>query len=433
MNRPGRPLGLPSTTSLVVASMIGAGVYSTSGFALADLGSRYLVITAWGLAGLVALCGAISYGALAREIGESGGEYVFLTRRVHPLAGFLAGWVSLLAGFSGAIAFAALALESYTLPVLPWELPPGWLAAVVIAGCVLLHALHVRFGAGMQNSLVALKLFALVGLVLYGTWCIAFSEAIDLERGEARWSWLAFANTLTWISLSYSGFNAAVYVFDEVDKPDKTVPRSLVWGTLLVTVLYLAVNAMALWSGPVEQIAGKEDVVAVAAGLLGGRGFAAFARAVIIASLATSVSAMVMSGPRVYAKMAADRLFPVPLPSGDKSMTAAVLLQGGLAMALVFLATLRELLDYLGFMLSVSAAGAVATLFVIAHREGEHFKRPYGYPFTPAFFVGATLLFGTMTALRRPGSCATAAAATIASGCLLYAWLRWNEKMKDPA
>ena len=162
-----RAFGLPSATALVVANMIGAGVFTTSGFALQDLGSRGQVMAAWVLGGLIALCGALSYGALVRRMAESGGEYLFLSRFVHPLVGFLAGWVSLLAGFTGAIAFAASAFETYALPpaVRPDWLPEGMVGAGVILACGLLHARTVHHGLRTQNLVVILKLTLLVGFL----------------------------------------------------------------------------------------------------------------------------------------------------------------------------------------------------------------------------------------------------------------------------
>lgn len=431
MTAPHRPLGFFSATSLVVASMVGAGLYTTSGISLADLGSRWVVLAAWIVAGMVALSGATCYGRLARAISESGGEYVFLSRAVHPLAGFLAGWISLLAGFTGATAFAATALESYCRPVVPTSviLPNGTVAAGAILVCVLLHAFQVQVGSRAQNVVVAAKLVGLAAFVAYAAWRLAGSAPwTEAPPAESGWNWFALANTLTWISLSYSGFNAAVYVTEEVEKPSRNVPRSMFWATAAVAVIYVAVNAAVLWSGPIDALAGVEDVVARAAQLLGGTYFAAAARALVAVSLFTSVSAMIMSGPRVYAKMSADGLFPVPLPKSKRAMTAAVLLQGGLAMVVVFLTTLQNQLNYLSFLLSVSAAATVAlTLGQVRRRTGEN-PRALGFPLVAIFYVSATLLFATMTAYRKPWECAVASAATVASGCVLYAVLNYLKK-----
>ena len=242
-----RAFGLPSATALVVANMIGAGVFTTSGFALQDLGSRGQVMAAWVLGGLIALCGALSYGALVRRMAESGGEYLFLSRFVHPLVGFVAGWVSLLAGFTGAIAFAATAFETYAVPpaVRPHWLPEGMVGVGVILACGLLHARTVHHGLRAQNLVVILKLALLVGFLGYALAVLArvgWPGSALPDLGTA-FSLTAFASSMVWISLSYSGFNAAVYVAGEVREARTTVPRSLWLGTVVVTGFYLALNA----------------------------------------------------------------------------------------------------------------------------------------------------------------------------------------------
>jgi amino acid transporter len=209
---PQRTLGLASLVSLVVANMIGAGVFTTSGFALADLGSPNRVMAAWAVGGIIALCGAVSYGGLVRHVTESGGEYLFLSRLVHPVAGFIAGWVSLLAGFTGAIAFAALAFETYLLPVPPPWLPPGGLAVAVVVAGALLHGFRVGPGALAQNIVVAIKTLLIVLFLGAALWLAPAAAGRDTAPLAANFDLPAFAGSLVWISLSYSGFNAAVYV-----------------------------------------------------------------------------------------------------------------------------------------------------------------------------------------------------------------------------
>jgi amino acid transporter len=242
-------LGLGALVALVVGNMLGAGVFTTSGFALADLGSPVYVLLAWLVGGLLALCGALSYGALAITMPVSGGEYYFLSRAVHPLAGFVAGWISLWAGFTGAIAFAAITFEAYLLPGAWREAVPDKTAAtVVILVAALAHGLRVRRGVLFQNLAVALKLLficAFVVVVLTGShpgdW-----DGVRAWRASApvEFSITAFAMTLMWISFSYSGFNASVYLASEVAEPERDVPRAMVLATLMVTALYLLLNAI---------------------------------------------------------------------------------------------------------------------------------------------------------------------------------------------
>lgn len=427
-----RAFGLSSATALVVANMIGAGVFTTSGFALHDLGSRGQVMAAWLLGGLIALCGALSYGALVRRMAESGGEYLFLSRFVHPRVGFLAGWVSLLAGFTGAIAFAATAFETYALPAAarPGWLPEGGLAVGVILTCALLHGRIVRHGLLTQNLMVVLKLALLLVFLGYalarlgrGGW--PGSALPDLGT---TFSLTAFASTMVWISLSYSGFNAAVYVAGEVREARTTVPRSLWLGTVVVAGFYLALNAVFVYAPAPDAVTGRPDVAAVAADALGGHWPAALVRAAIGLALLSSISSMIIAGPRVYARMARDGVFPALFRgSGEqgehRAPTASIVLQALLATLVVLVSTLSQLLSYLGFTLSLSAAGAVACVFLVRRREGAQAVPCVGYPVVPALFILATLVFAGLAAMRRPWEL-VAALATIASGTVAYSLFR---------
>ena len=165
---PKRRLGVTSAGALVVANMIGVGVFTTSGFALADLHRPEPVLLAWGVGGILAMCGAVSYGALARQIPESGGEYTLLSRTVHPLAGFLAGCVSLLAGFTAPIAAAAHGLQAYLGPSFGLSVRPEWIGTTAILAAGLMHGLRLRHGVVLQNVAVLLKLVGIAGFVALG-------------------------------------------------------------------------------------------------------------------------------------------------------------------------------------------------------------------------------------------------------------------------
>jgi len=432
-------LGTPSLALLVVASMIGAGVFTTSGFALADLGTPMRVIAAWIVGGFVALCGAMGYAALARRMTESGGEYLFLSRAIHPAAGFVAGWVSLIAGFTSAIAFAATAFESYAIPegTRPGWLPPGGMAVALITLCALLHGVRLKPGVVAQNVKVALKLALLAGFLIFALTQLGDG---DVWRGgpvleedataPAPFDPLAFATTLMWISLSYSGFNAAIYVAGEARDAARAVPRAMIIATLAVTALYVAINAVFVLAPAPQEVAGREDVATVAAAALGGEALAESLRWLIALALFTSVSSMIMTGPRVYAKMAEDGVFPRFFRIGADVPAAAVWLQVLLAGVVVLIAGLPELLSYLGFTLSLSAAATVASVFVLKRREGRRNDHhgdgaarsmwAPGYPVVPAMYIGFTLLFASLAATRRPWE-AGAAVITIGSGLVVYA------------
>ena len=296
-----RSLGLTSATALVVANMIGAGVFSTSGFLLADLGSPWYVLAAWAVGGLQASLGAICYGALARRIPESGGEYLFLSRTLHPAAGYVAGWLSLLVGFSAPLAAAAFAFGAYARPWLG-GIPPALAGSILILAFAAVHAVEVRRGAQVQNAAVLLKVTLIVAFVAFAACKIGLPAAPP----DPPFPVAAFGVSLIWISFSYSGWNAAVYVAGEVRNPGKTIPRALILGTALVTLLYLGLNAVFVFSAPIAELAGKLEIGRIAARAVGGAFLEEAVAGLIALALISSVSSLVMAGPRVYAQMATD-------------------------------------------------------------------------------------------------------------------------------
>ncbi len=412
-----RRVGLVSAAALVVGNMIGAGVFTTSGFALADLGRPEWVLLAWLVGGLLAMCGALSYGALARRIPESGGEYTFLSQTIHPLAGFVAGWISLLAGFTAPIAAAALGLQAYLVGSDAGGMRPEWVGTSAILLVGLMHGVRLREGVVVQNLAVGLKLLAIAILVVFGA---ARLPAQDLGASEAASFELgAFAVTLVWISFAYSGWNATVYVAGEVRDPERNLHRSLVLATSLVTLVYVALNAVFVFGAPVSALAGKAEVGAIAAQALGGTGLRRSVSALVALALFTSISAMVMAGPRVYARMAEDGLFPRVFKPGGEVPGKAVALQVGLAVLVVWYSDLAKLLGYIGFTLGLSAAATVCGLIALRIREGRERVPIPGYPWIPGLFVVVTLATAGFMVARQPGE-AVAGLLTVAVGAVLY-------------
>jgi APA family basic amino acid/polyamine antiporter len=420
LNTNGKHFGLATLTFLVVANMIGAGVFITSGFALHDLGTPGRVVLAWIVGGLIAIAGALSYGQLARAMPESGGEYLFLSRAAHPLLGFVAGWVSLIAGFTGAIALAATALESYLIAEnsRPTWLPPDAvaIAAVMLGG--LCHGIQARAGALWQNVAVVLKLSLLILFLLVATFQLP-SREISSAAGPTADAWSqiqAFAISLVWISLSYAGFNAAVYIAGEAADAERTVPRALLLGTSITAILYIGLNAVFVYGPEPTAIAGKEDVAVIAANAIGGSRLASFVLAIISIALMTSVMSMMMAGPRVYAKMADDGLLPAWLRSGISAPRTAILLQVVLAAVIISVSTLNSLLSYLGLTLSVCGALSVGCLFLPSVRS-----RPLLHvgSLPPLIYIVSTLAAGSFMAAGKPQEF-LATIATFAVGAAAY-------------
>lgn len=416
-----RQLGLSSAVALVVASMIGTGVFTTSGFLLADLKSPWLVLGAWVAGGALAALGALCYGALGRRIPESGGEYIFLTQTLHPAAGFLAGWVSLLVGFSAPLAAAAMGFGEY---LRPWfgGMPPRVSGTLLILTFGALHAANVRSGARAQDWTVLIKVLLIIAFVGYG-----FTHLPSFVNDHSPPVAVStFAVSLVWVSFSYSGWNAAVYVGGEIREPGRNLPRALLLGTGIVTVLYLGLNAVFVFAAPIENLAGKLDIGRVAAEAIGGPALGRAVSWLVALALVTSVSSLTMAGPRVYARMAAAGHLPRWLAAPSGPPRAAILFQIVIALALLWSAAYEQLLTFIGFTLGLSAAATVFGLIVLRRREGAGLAVP-GWPWVPWLFVLSTLAITGFTIFRRPWESAAGL------GTLFVGWIAWRSSVRSRA
>jgi APA family basic amino acid/polyamine antiporter len=413
--QPVRPLGLVSATSLVIANMLGTGVFTTSGFLIADLGSPQWVILAWLAGGAIALLGALSYGSLACAIPESGGEYLFLRRTLHPAAGYVAGWVSMLAGFSAPIAMAAWGFGEYLGAWLP-GVPVKLSGSLLILGFAAVHAFDVARGAWVQNLAVAAKLALLAVFVAFAGHVLLAPQ----EVASAAFVPSAFATSLVWISFSYAGWNAAVYVASEVRDPERNLVRSVVLGTAIVTAVYVVINAIFVLGAPAAAIAGQVAVAQIAARHIGGAALENGVTAIVLLALATSVSAMVMAGPRVCARMADDGLLPALLRSRPGAPRAGIALQLALSLAFLWTNTFELLLGYIGFTLSLSTALTVAGLMRWKLQRPE--LEVIGWPVVPLAFL-VFVAWALVFSLGRLQGGALWGLATIAAGALAW-WLQ---------
>ena len=451
-SRPATTYGLPSLTLLVIASMVGAGVFTTSGFTLGAVGSPGRVMLCWIIGGVIAMCGAIGYGRLAQLLPQSGGEYLFLSRHVHPFAGFLAGWVSLTAGFSGAIAAAAVAFEKYAVPdnLRPDWLPDDGVAICLVLLCAVAHGLHASTGRHFQNAVVVVKLAALIAFLAVAAFKLpshAWQPSVEQPSPEFGMDLVtAIATSVVWISLSFAGFNAAIYVASESPKAKTIVPLALLLGTFLVTVLYLLLNAVFVTAAPLPDLVWKEDIAAVAAAAIGGSKLEVLVRFAVALGLLSSVSSMIMTGPRVYSQMADDGVFPQMFSARRSGIPKSIALQALVAVSLILLqrlftqyglltSTLLGLLIYLSTTLSLTSACCVATLFLPTVRRRDT-RRSAAKEFASALYVVATLSAILLLVLNheadgRPVGLwhIAGAAATLASGTI--AWCAFGKQAAD--
>lgn len=375
---PRKLFGLWSGVGLVIANMVGIGVFLSFGYMAQSLPPGPLLL-AWVIGAVLALSGAVAYAEVARLVPKSGGEYRYLSALVHPAVGYLAGWASLLVGFSAPIAADALGAGTFLGTVLPGT-PTKLVAVVVIVGLTAVHALGLHLSARAQNALVVVKICLVLGVVAVGIFAgtVAWPTWTP-PTSETGFPLKPMVNSLFFIAFAFSGWNAAVYASEEFDDPSHTVPRAMLIGCAAVAVLYLVVNYIfAANLTPAEgAIVFSPEPVTVGHALMNrlvGGGAAKVMSLIIVVAFLSAMSAMIMIGPRVYAAMAADGFLPKAFAgTAGKPPTLSVLLQGGIALVLVFTQTLKEVLSNVGAILVFFAALTVGGLF-LARRKGTDVK-----------------------------------------------------------
>jgi APA family basic amino acid/polyamine antiporter len=447
-----RSMGLALATSVVISNIIGVGIFTTSGLLARDLCDPLLLLGSWVLGGILALLGAFCYAELGTQFPRSGGEYVFLREAYGPLPSFLSGWASLFAGFSAPIAAAAVGFTEYLsfyFPSLRTQglsagqghfLPGQWMAALIIVFFSTLHYRKVKVGGTVHVGLTLIKvsiitIFIICGF-LFGNGSIGrFIPTI----GVGNWIHLtpALAFSLVFVMFSYSGWNAAGYIAGEIRDPGKNLPRSLTYGTLIVILLYLAINLLYIYAIPMSEMShgqGGSDAVIRVAELASQRLFglnaSQFLNVIFMGTILGSISAMIIAGPRIYYAMAHDGLFPKSLAkvhANFKTPGNAIVLQAVWSIMLVFTGKFEQLLAFSGVVMIFFSALTVAAVYVIRRRNGG--ARPtysvWGYPLTPLVFLiaGGWILIATFKA--RPWE-SLAGFGVVASGIPFFFW--WKRK-----
>jgi APA family basic amino acid/polyamine antiporter len=435
-----RRLGPLDSAAIVVSNVIGGGIFITPVFIASTAPDPLAMLGAWLVGGLLAFAGAMAYAELAAARPRAGGEYVYLSGAFGPLPAFLTGWTSFVAGFSGAIAVSALGLATYlgrfvpiaadTTPLLTIPLPfialtvtPRSLTALAVIA--LLSVIHIRgLGPGrlVQNSLAVIKTSALVVFILLG-FALGTGSTANFTGGETVTpaGWLL---ALVPVMFSYSGWNAAAYVAEEIRDPGRNLPLALAIGTGTVVAIYLSLNLLYLYAMPVSEIAALDrGIVDETAERLFGFVAADALAAFTVISIAASISAMVLAGPRVYFAMARDGIFiPAAAEVHHRYRTPAtsIVCQSLWSGILVLSGTLAQLVNYTGFAVVLFAGVAVLSLFVFRLRDKS--PRPFktwGYPVVPALFVAACAIMVVNEIWRSPGT-AGAGLLVIAAGIPVY-------------
>ena len=414
-----------TASAIAVADMVGIGVFTSLGFQVADITSAFSVIILWIIGGVVALCGALSYGELAGALPRSGGEYNFLSRIYHPSVGFMAGWLSMTVGFAAPIALAAIALGAYFNGVAPGIASPLWLGLGAVWLIALIHLAGVKHSSRFQNISTVLKVLLIIAFIIagfaYGTpQPISFApSAVDFGHITGA----PFAIGLVFVMYAYSGWNAQTYIMGEIHEPQSTVPRSLFIATFIVLLLYLGLNTLFLYTTPMEKMAGQVEVALVAGTHIFGQTGGRIVGALICAGLISTISAMTWIGPRVTKVMGEDiPLFAIFARENANGVPAAAIgLQLIIVTALILTQSFEHVLSYIQFSLTLSSFLTVLGVMVLRRSQPE-LARPYrtwGYPVTPLIFLAVTAFMMAYLVVERPVQ-SFAGLATLAAGLAVF-------------
>ena len=408
-----------------MANMIGTGVFTSLGFQLVDIQSASVIMMLWLVGGVSALCGALSYAELGAALPKSGGEYHFLNEIYHPCAGFISGWVSATVGFAAPTALAALTFGSY-LNSSGLKIDPLWLATLAIVALTTAHCTNHRRSGETQTGFTALKILLIVGFSL---------AAITLSPAESPVEFLwtpdttiamgssAFAVSLIYVNYAYSGWNAATYISGELANPQRSLPWVLGVSTTVVAALYCLLNFVFLSVAPIEAMAGKVEVGVIAARYAFGAELGVFMGALLALLLISTISAMILAGPRVLSRIGQDypRFAALARENQDGIPVTAIALQSGVALLFLWTASFEQILIFSGATMALNTFATVAGLFVLRWRQPS-LKRPFRvslYPVTPLVFLAITGWTLVYIVLQRPIE-ALISGVIIASGAVFY-------------
>jgi APA family basic amino acid/polyamine antiporter len=421
---PRRTIGFVTACSIVIANIIGTGIFTSLGLQLVDIHSGFALLMLWVVGGIAALCGALCYGELAAALPRSGGEYNFLAEIYHPALGFMAGFVSATVGFAAPIALTAMAFGQYFVGVFGVG-SPVMLSFVVVWVVTAFHLGNLQVGSAFQNVSTLVKLFLIGALIVAGFFVplkqpISFLPAVGDKASILSG---AFAVGLVYVMYSYSGWNAAAYITSEIERPERNVPRSLLVGTTVVIVFYVLINAVFLATTPADELKGQLQVALIAGKHIFGENGGRFAGGVICLGLVAAISSMMWIGPRVTMSMGEDHWLLRLLGRKNKNgiPVYAILLQLLMVNLLLLTQSFEEVVRYTQFSLLLCSLLAVLGVMVLRLTRPE-LARPYRvwiYPVPPVLFSLITIWM-MFYLLRSHTAESLAGLATALLGLLLY-------------
>ncbi|MFZ5554475.1 MAG: APC family permease [Bacteroidota bacterium] len=388
--------------SMVIANMIGTGVFTSLGYQVGTLPSGFTILFLWFLGGVIALCGAFTYAEISTTIKGSGGEYNYLSQIYHPSVGFLSGWMSLIVGFAAPVCAVAIAIGNYFSPVIGVEDKKA-IAVVFILVIAAVHLFGVKVGGKFQNYLTLYKILLIVVFCLIPFFITGYEPSgISFGYADTDYDLIfssGFAVSLAFIMYAYSGWNASTYIAGVMENPKKNLPFSLITGTAIVTLLYVALNAVFLYVGTFQELGVKPpnfdevDVGNVVAFKIFGNEIGVIFAALITFALVSSLSAMTIAGPRVVEQMGND--YPVYKKVAMKTESGApylaIFIQAAIAIAMVMVSSFEEIIKFIAISLSLFSTLTVAGVFILRIKKkttADTFKT-WGFPVTPLLFIAA--------------------------------------------
>ena len=384
-------IGFYTAISLVIANMIGTGVFTSLGFQLFEIHTVFTILVLWLLGGIISFCGALVYGELGAAIPRSGGEYVYLSKLMHPSIGFLSGWVSSTIGFAAPVALASMALGTYVNKIIP-QINITICALTVVAVITVIHAINLKVGSGFQKVLTLIKVIVIVGFILAGLIHTPSHEIIIAPQPTSMNEIFSagFWVSLIYVSYAYSGWNAASYLAGDMENPQKNLPKALLLGTLIVTVIYVLLNFVFLYSAPMSELTGVLEIGHVSAAHIFGESIGKLMSIIIAFLLLSSISAMIMAGPRIIKSMGEDlpMLNFLAITNKNQVPYLAVITQSLITVLLIITAQFEVVLTFVGFSLSIFTFLTVCSVFILrAKKISNTGYKTWGYPVTPILFL----------------------------------------------
>ena len=437
--------GLYTATSVVIANMIGTGVFTSLGFQVLGLRSGFALLLLWFLGGIVALSGAFAYSDLSRRFPRSGGEYNFLGRIYHPAIGFLAGWISITVGFAAPVAAASIAFGRYftsafdLTPVFPEFLGhlnvPVLLAILLVMFLTLLHGTNKQMGAYFQNMMTSLKIIFILLLFILGL-VFGKNAGLNFKPDSQACSDIispAFAISMFFISFAYSGWNAAAYMLSEIKDPEKNIARSLIVGTSFVILLYLLLNFIFLYTVPIQELAGKIEIGVIFTQKILGMSAGTLFGLIISLLLISSVSSMIIVGPRVYHVIGEDYPLLRWLARKNNDIPyVAILFQCVISILFIITSTFEQVIIFVGFTLNLFTFLSVLGVFIYRFRLNPSEKplHSFGYPWLPGFFLVVNTWILVYGFIHKPTESIGGVAITLA-GLVIYFLSRKGSNTND--